>query len=169
LRHVDLRVFGEIYAALWVLGESREAGPSARARLRQLCCGRAVHRRRYAARRAIATAADRMTRQGPPVEGTTATMCRIPPATEADSYLRSAEAIATVEARLFDLLAALWCASSAEVEREIRKRLSVGSSSPAAWETEGREVDVDRSLSRPIARRLRVDRRRGRPPNRRAA
>lgn len=168
LRHVDLRVFGEIYAALWVLGESRAAGPSARARLRQFCGGRAVHRRRYAARRAIETAAGRIARQRPD-DGNTVTMCRIPPSAEPESYLTTLESVAAVEARLFELLGAVWYARPAEVEREIRRRLSAASSDAGARDRSEPEPELDRSLNRPTARRLRVDRRRGRSPKRRAA
>ena len=51
VRAVDLRVFAELYAAVWLLGESAESGARWRERLRHLCSGRRLHRRRYAARR----------------------------------------------------------------------------------------------------------------------
>jgi hypothetical protein len=62
VREIDLRVFAELYAAVWLLGESALGGRSWRARLQQLCTGRRLHRRRYAARRIVAAVGDRLER-----------------------------------------------------------------------------------------------------------
>ena len=62
VRALDLRVFAELYAAVWLLGESAECGASWRERLRHLCSGRRLHRRRYAARRIVSAVGVRLER-----------------------------------------------------------------------------------------------------------
>ncbi|HEX7240369.1 MAG TPA: hypothetical protein VF263_08900, partial [Longimicrobiaceae bacterium] len=53
IREIDLRIFAELYAAVWLLRESASQGREWRAHAARLCAGRRLHRRRYAARRAI--------------------------------------------------------------------------------------------------------------------
>ena len=62
VREIDLRVFAELYAAVWLLGDSACEGAAWRDRLRHLCAGRRLHRRRYAARRIVAAVARRLER-----------------------------------------------------------------------------------------------------------
>ncbi|HEX8905178.1 MAG TPA: HNH endonuclease, partial [Longimicrobiaceae bacterium] len=63
VRQIDIRVFAELYAALWLLADSAAAaGPAWRDRLRHLCSGRRLHRRRYAARRIVAAVGMRLER-----------------------------------------------------------------------------------------------------------
>jgi hypothetical protein len=62
VREIDPRVFAELYAAVWLLGESAQGGQAWRARLRQLCTGRRLHRRRYAARRIVTAVGGRLER-----------------------------------------------------------------------------------------------------------
>jgi len=53
VREIDPRIFGELYAAVWLLGDSAAGGEGWRLLLRQMCSGRRLHRRRYAARRIV--------------------------------------------------------------------------------------------------------------------
>lgn len=62
VREIDLRVFAELYAAVWLLHDSAAPDGSWRDRLRHLCAGRRLHRRRYAARRIVAAVALRLER-----------------------------------------------------------------------------------------------------------
>lgn len=62
VRELDLRVFAELCAAVWLLGESAQSGGGWRERLRHLCSGRRLHRRRYAARRIVSAVGVRLER-----------------------------------------------------------------------------------------------------------
>ncbi|MDB4950175.1 MAG: endonuclease [Gemmatimonadetes bacterium] len=62
VRQIDLRVFAELYAAVWLLGDSASGGDAWRARLRRLCEGRRLHRRRHAARRIVSAVSERLDR-----------------------------------------------------------------------------------------------------------
>jgi hypothetical protein len=62
VRHVDVRVFAELYAAVWLLCDSSLHGAAWRDRLRHLCSGRRLHRRRYAARRIVTAVGTRLER-----------------------------------------------------------------------------------------------------------
>ncbi|HEU4455892.1 MAG TPA: HNH endonuclease [Longimicrobium sp.] len=62
VRHLDPRIFAELYAAVWLLCDSTLHGAAWRERLRHLCAGRRLHRRRYAARRIVTAVGTRLER-----------------------------------------------------------------------------------------------------------
>ena len=157
LRQLDDRVLAEIYAAVWMLRESRSEGDAWRARLRRLCTGRTLHRRRYAARRVVGGLGGRL--EG--LRERLATACidgSVAPAGIADEP-DSSEPMAEIHRRLVSIFAIGWQLSEDIVRWEISRqhdRVIRGD----AWAAEGiLELDGWRGRSR--KRRLRVDRRRG--------
>jgi hypothetical protein len=170
LRQLDLRIFGELCAALWLLSECTAAGTAARTVLKELCAGRTLHRRRYAARRVVAAVGERVARKREVEPSPPAIICRIPPPRTTIHPLGLAEPLERVEARLLELLAAIWRISATEVEEEIRRMLAKPltlrcAGRADAWVT---EAESNHTRRKPTTR-LRVDRRRGRPSRRRAA
>jgi hypothetical protein len=78
VREIDPRVFGELYAAVWLLGDSAAGGAAWRPLLRQLCMGRRLHRRRYAARRIVAEVGGRLERARDRSAGPDGPSCLLP-------------------------------------------------------------------------------------------
>ncbi|HEV2130057.1 MAG TPA: HNH endonuclease [Longimicrobiaceae bacterium] len=62
LSQVDRRVIADLYTAIWLLSESILCGIAWRERLRRLCSGRRLHRRRYTARRLVGAVTQRLER-----------------------------------------------------------------------------------------------------------
>lgn len=158
LRQLDDRVLAEVYAAVWLLRESRREGHNWREKLKRLCAGRTLHRRRYAARRMVGALGGRLAsiRERAP---------RDPTSTEGheiSSPAWSDEEITDYDARLVAILAMAWQVSSAVVREELARQQERVVRGEAL---SGREevAELDGWPKRPRKRRMRVDRRRGRP------
>lgn len=106
LGQVDRRVIADLYTAIWLLSESIRCGIAWRQRLRSLCSGRRLHRRRYTARRLVGAVTQRLERlrrrtrepAGPSCPIRAATEAAPPPPTESLEELRVG--LVTVLARI---------------------------------------------------------------------
>ncbi|MBW3631172.1 MAG: HNH endonuclease [Gemmatimonadetes bacterium] len=165
VRQLDLRVFAELYAAIWILGESAKHGSEWRAHLRRVCSSRTLHRRRYAARRMVGAVGGRLETQrerddlrpAPPIVST--------PDPD-DPSPRAAGAMDGLSVRLLSLLSLAWHTSAEEVRRQMS--LQHQQSVESAGSRDEGVVRLD-GWRRRQHRRLRVDRRGGRrPPSRRS-
>jgi hypothetical protein len=172
VRQLDARVFAELYASIAILSESLTVGTSWREELGRLCSGRSLHRRRYAARRALGAVAGRVdglrehSRPGaaPLVSGLA--LASLP----VQIYLD--EPLDQLAGRFLAILSILWDVSGEVVEREMSRELCpvVGTSTGGRddadnlWSGEDSEgiVPLDGWKSRPKRKRLRSDRRHGR-------
>lgn len=163
LRQLDDRVLAEVYAAVWLLRESWSDGDAWRERLRRLCAGRTLHRRRYAARRVVGalggrleTLRDRLAAAEVPRPGT------LPAAQEAGATASTgADAVASFDARLIAVFALAWQVSEGVVREELtrqQERVLRGE----VWRS-GEAGELD-GWGKRTRKRVRVDRRRGRPP-----
>ena len=177
VRQTDLRVFAELYAALWLLVDSASAvGPAWRERLRHLCAGRRLHRRRYAARRIVAAVGSRLERGRDRAAIAEGPSCLMPGAVRTTAPPRLDETLARAMATLVGTLSLAWEVSAErvleELERErikstrpIPARQAVRLSAPPAAEVEemGGVVSLDGwKRRRGRRRRTRVDQRGGR-------
>ena len=186
IREIDLRVFGELYAALWLLADT--AGHplgDRRAQLRHLCAGRRLHRRRYAARRIVAAVEGRLSRARERAETFEGPTCILPGALPLGRAVRGDGALLRASAMLAGALSVAWSVPAErvvdELERERRRSAEraagrqparpVSPGSPAAAEgddgedggdDEARVVSLDGWQRRGRRRRGRVDQRRGR-------
>jgi hypothetical protein len=155
VRELDLRVFAELYAAVWLLGESAGSGEAWRERLRHLCSGRRLHRRRYAARRimsAVGVRLERTRERAPVAQGPG---CPLP---------GSNTPAGTIDATLIGALSVLWDVPAERVAEELdrERRRSV---SRNREEEEPGVVSLDGWRRRGGRRRKpRVDQRGGRGP-----
>jgi hypothetical protein len=156
IRQMDVRVFGELYAALWILSECVRAGDQWRAHLRRLCSGRSLHRRRYAARRVVGAVEGSLGGARRRVEAASGPSCLLPARAPEPEALPLEEPLELLRARFLGLLALAWQAPSEEIEREIRRQRS-----EAPRPARAGVVRLDGWSRRP-RRRSRVDRRRGR-------
>lgn len=178
VRQLDLRVFAELYAAVWLLGEVVHGDGSWRDRLRHLCSGRRLHRRRHAARRAVTEVGRRLERvrneDGAP-------SCLLP-----NQMVAPAEGPvllpgpARVMAALVGTLSTLWEVPAERVMQELSREIARGRTSESRHE--GRRVTAENDVGAPFEdedadvvsldgwrgkragrrRRVRVDRRGGR-------
>ncbi|HEX6750374.1 MAG TPA: HNH endonuclease [Longimicrobium sp.] len=191
VRQIDLRVFAELYAALWLLADSAAAaGPAWRDRLRHLCSGRRLHRRRYAARRIVAAVGSRLERgrdRGAAGDGPS---CLLPAVVRSPAPPRLDEPLARAMATLLSTLSLAWDVSAErvleELERERERAASAARARRAERDdgatarsndsdaTDVEEVEIDGVLSldgwkrrRGRRRRTRVDQRGGRGVSRR--
>jgi hypothetical protein len=161
LRHFDTQIFAELYATLWVLEDCMDAGSKCEARLKRLTVGRTVHRRRYAARRIMGSAGQRLARARDRSREPAGPSCLLLD-TGHDMLalaLGLAEPLVVARMRLLNLLSLAWDIPAEAVEVEVRtarQRLPTG----APRETDDRSSEGPR-LSR-HKRRLRIDQRRGR-------
>jgi hypothetical protein len=160
LRHVDTQIFAELYATLWVLEECMDAGAGWQARLKRLSGSRTVHRRRYAARRIMGSAGQRLVRARERSREPAGPSCLLLD-TGHDMIalaLGLAEPFSVARMRLLNLLSLAWSIPADEVETEIRsarQRLPTSEAKDAdRWNSE-----AQRSPRR--KRRLRIDQRRG--------
>jgi hypothetical protein len=160
IRQMDVRVFAELYAAVWMLNESIGYGGDWRGRLQRLCTGRTLHRRRYAARRVVGAAGGRIESRRAHREDAGAPTCPIPAVIAHDAGPRLGEPLEKMNSRLLGLLSLAWQASAEEVLREMAHQHERAAA--ALTPTEGEPVKLEEWRRRPRRRRLRVDRRRGR-------
>jgi 5-methylcytosine-specific restriction endonuclease McrA len=157
IRQVDVRVFAELYAAVWILNESLGRGGEWRAHLRRLCSGRALHRRRYAARRVVGAVAGSIggqrRREALPTAGPS---CLLPAPGAAGEGPLLDESVERMRVRFLALLALAWQTPSEEIDLELRRQRAA-----AATRRRPTVVALD-GWTRRARRRTRVDRRRGR-------
>jgi hypothetical protein len=169
LREVDLRIFAEVYAAVTMLHEASsmtQHGPVEQ----QILGGRSLHRRRYAARRAMLVAGNRVQalRDRTGVEEGPTCLIPSPRADILPIFLE--EPIERLESRILSLLALLWGVSGEVVAREMHRAVSgtAADREPCfeldQWdEAGGTDTGVGGDQVGRRRRRHRVDRRRGGP------
>jgi len=153
IRQIDLRVFGELYAALWLLADSSaDAGAAWRERLRHLCAGRRLHRRRYAARRIVAAVGLRLERGRDRSAAAEGPSCLLPVAVAGLDPSRLDETVAHAMATLVGTLSLAWHVSAERVLEELEReraahpvRVHHPDIQPAAsaWGHTGDEEDED--------------------------
>ena len=174
VRQIDVRVFAELYAAVWLLSESASMGETWRTQLRRLCAGRRLHRRRYAARRIMTAASVRIERARERAAALAGPSCPLPGALGLDDG-RHADTIARGMATLIGTLSMVWEAPAEQVFEELereRRRAPRAAGRPAGRpaplaeapdedEAEG-VVSLDGWKRRGRRRRYRVDSRGGR-------
>ena len=163
VRQLDLRVFAELYAAIWILGESANHGVEWRSHLRRICSGRTLHRRRYAARRMVGAVGGRLESMKERDEG------RFAPAGEAPASIAPSspmldEPMDRLNERLLALLSLAWQTSAEEIRRQMSLHHQQSGSPDPAHDDGVVRLDGWR---RRHHRRVRVDRRQGRRPARR--
>ncbi len=160
VRALDLRVFAELYAAVWLLGESAECGGAWRERLRHLCSGRRLHRRRYAARRIVSAVGVRLERARDRAAAPQGPGCPLP---EPANRLVQATLQQTL-ATLVGALSVLWNVPAERVEEELSRERRRATRTPEAEEDDPPGVvSLDGWRRRDGRRRKpRVDQRRGR-------
>ena len=122
VRQTDLRVFAELYAALWLLVDSASAvGPAWRERLRHLCAGRRLHRRRYAARRIVAAVGSRLERGRDRATIAEGPSCLMPGAVRPPAPPRLDATLARAMATLVGTLSLAWEVSAERVLEELER------------------------------------------------
>lgn len=166
-RQVDVRVFAELYVAVAILGESVASGAEWKAELTRLCTGRALHRRRHAARRALESIGERVRRTGHPAVTEHGASCLLPAAVPLDGETPApiGEPLDRLASRLLTVLALVWDVPgelvAAELERELRgSAFTLGGLGAAPQE--GEDAAWGGAGRRTRRKRLRVDGRRGR-------
>jgi hypothetical protein len=182
VRQTDLRVFAELYAALWLLVDSASAvGPAWRERLRHLCAGRRLHRRRYAARRIVAAVGSRLERGRDRAAIAEGPSCLMPGAVRPPAPPRLDATLARAMATLVGTLSLAWEVSAERVLEELERERGksrplparqpdrAGPRSAAHDEMDDASVEADGVLSldgwkrrKGRRRRTRVDQRGGR-------
>jgi hypothetical protein len=120
VRQIDVRVFAELYAAVWLLAESSASGATWRAQLERLCAGRRLHRRRYAARRIMTAAGVRIERARDRASVLTGPSCPLPGSLPMEEG-RHADTIARGLATLIGTLALVWEAPADQVFQELER------------------------------------------------
>lgn len=174
VQELDLRVFAELYAALWLLRESTAHGREWRSHAARLCTGRRLHRRRYAARRVIQAVDVRLERARERAAHPEGPSCLLP--AHPPPPRRSERSCEEHLASLVSLLSIVWGVPAERVVDELTRELShtgtACSRAPFptladAADEEGEEsasgvVSLDGWRRRPRRRRVRVDARRGR-------
>lgn len=122
IRQIDQRVFGELYAALWLLADSSAAAGAAwREHLRHLCAGRRLHRRRYAARRIVAAVGTRLERGRDRVAVAEGPSCLLPMAVARLAQSRLDETLTHAMATLVGTLSLAWHVSAERVLEELER------------------------------------------------
>jgi hypothetical protein len=165
IRQMDVRVFAELYAAVWMLNESVDQGTDWRLHLKRLCSGRTLHRRRYAARRVVGGANGRLENLRARGATLTGPSCLIPLASVESTGPRLEEPLEQISSRLLGILALAWQASAEEVRREMEwqhERSESASAEHTGHDAADGIVCLDGWRRRPRRRRMRVDQRRGR-------
>lgn len=123
VRELDVRVFAELYAAVWLLADGSATGEPWRTQLRRLGAGRRLHRRRYAARRIVSAAGVRLERARERAAEAFAPSCPLPGALRVEGG-RHAATVARGLATLIGTLALVWDAPAEQVLAELeRERL----------------------------------------------
>jgi hypothetical protein len=132
VRQTDLRVFAELYAALWLLVDSASAvGPGWRERLRHLCAGRRLHRRRYAARRIVAAVGSRLERGRDRATVAEGPSCLMPGAVRPPAPPRLDATLARAMATLVGTLSLAWEVSAERVLEELERERGKSRALPA--------------------------------------
>jgi hypothetical protein len=132
VRQTDLRVFAELYAALWLLVDSASAvGPAWRERLRHLCAGRRLHRRRYAARRIVAAVGSRLERGRDRATIAEGPSCLMPGAVRPPAPPRLDATLARAMATLVGTLSLAWEVSAERVLEELERERGKSRALPA--------------------------------------
>ena len=156
ISQIDRRVFAELYAAVWLLDESITRGPEWREHLQEMCSGRRLHRRRYAARRLVDTVGMRLKRARDRGTEAVGPSCLLP-ATETGEPLTDTEApVGDLRAALITILSLVWAVPAEQVLTELSRaagRVYVGQDVSGLQQSGGQ---------RRRAHRTRVDRRGGR-------
>lgn len=162
IRQMDLRVFAELYAALWMLNESLGRGSEWRAHLKRLCVGRSLHRRRHAARRMVGAVEDRLESRRGRGAGSDGPTCLLPLGTPPEHGPELEESLEQLSSRLLGVLALAWQVPAEEVDRELSRQHRARDAAGAPTDEEG-VVQLDGWQRRRRRRRTaRVDRRGGR-------
>lgn len=175
LRQLDPRIFAELYAAVAILRESALQGAEWSCELSRLSRGRSLHRRRYAARRAVWSVSKRLGNARTRAEGSdglpVGPTCTLPVDAFEEVQRHLDEPLERLLARVVGVLAQLWCVPAERAEREMARALAgstIEHDTAAAVRPGTRaeeEVDIiplDGWRTKPRRQRLRVDRRRGR-------
>lgn len=177
VRQIDLRVFAELYAALWLLADSASAsGAGWRDRLRHLCAGRRLHRRRYAARRIVAAVGLKLERGRDRVATAEGPSCLLPGAVRAPAPPRLDATLAHAMATLVGTLSLAWEVSAERVLEEMEREKAsarAGRPEPHAMDGDEAEDDAEEEVAGVLSldgwkrrrgrrRRTRVDQRGGR-------
>lgn len=152
LQQLDVRVFAELYAAIWMLRESSGHGAEWRSHLRRMCSGRTLHRRRYAARRMVGAVSSR-------VEPARARGASAPEAPEVGGEAGEPPQVGELATRLIALLARACRMSPEEARHRITLQQKLADGETEAPDDGVVRLDGWRARRR---RRLRVDRRGGR-------
>jgi hypothetical protein len=180
IREMDPRVYAELYVAVAIMTECAGFGHRWRREAQRLCRGRPLHRRRYAARRAVGAASGRLQALRDRENPEDGPSCVLP---KVRSHLASVsldEPLEQLGSRLMSVLSLVWRVSGEVAERELKRALGGSALEPAAVldaaeeiaESRGAEEEIlclDQWRKRPRRRRSRVDRRRGGPTRSRAA
>ncbi len=163
VRQLDVRVFAELYVAVAILWESAAAEADWSVEIKRLCSGRALHRRRHAARRALESIGDRVRRSGHPAIVAQGASCLlptvIPPSGEVPVHL--GEPLDQLAARLLTVLALVWDVPAELVAAELERELRGSAFTLERVGDEEEAVEGTHNSRRPRRKRLRVDRRRG--------
>lgn len=161
VQEMDMRVFAELYAAVWMLSECSGVGREWRGQLQRLCSGRSLHRRRYAARRVVGAMGGRLETVRERGSARGGPSCLIPAPQESAPRMRLEEPLEQLSSRLLGLLSLLWEVSAEDVQREMARQFAAVREAEA-MESAGVVVPLDGWKKRSRRRRMRVDRRRGR-------
>jgi hypothetical protein len=159
ITQLDPRIFAELYAAVWLLDESITRGPEWREYLREMCSGRRLHRRRYAARRLVDTVGTRLQRLRNRGIDPGGPSCLLPAIPSDDANADSEAPVADLRAALVTLFSLLWAVPAEQVLGELARAATRAEEIPQ--ETPVLDGHGQRTRRRP--QRNRVDRRGGRP------
>jgi hypothetical protein len=171
VRALDIRVFAELYAAVWLMDECAAAGGAWRGHVQRLSSGRRLHRRRYAARRIVSAVGVRIERVRGRAQSESPPTCLLPSALAPRAAgTPHAGTVSRGLATLIGTFSLLWDVSAEQVHEELEREMrrasrSTKRSSPAAAGPDDDDgvVSLDGwKRRRGRRRRLRVDRRRGR-------
>jgi hypothetical protein len=162
ITQVDPRVFAELYAAVWLLDESTTRGPAWREYLREMCSGRRLHRRRYAARRLVDTVGTRLQRLRNRGVDPGGPSCLLPaiPHDKAEAGAAGEAPVGDLRAALVTIFSLLWAVPAEQVLGEIARAAIRVEAIPHDTPT------LDEQGGQPARRRpqrSRVDHRGGRP------
>lgn len=166
---MDLRVFAELYTAVWLLNECSAGGREWRQQLQRLCTGRTLHRRRYAARRVVGAIDGRLETLRERGANSGGPSCVVPVPAASAPRMHLEEPLEQLSSRLLGVLSLLWQVSAEDVRREMERHLrSTDLERIASAGADGVVLPLDGWKRRTRRRRLRVDQRggRGRSPSR---
>lgn len=153
---VDSRVFAELYAAVWILGEGVAHGPAWRGYVEWMCTGRRLHRRRYAARRVVHAVGSRMQRirtRGVEAAGPS---CLVAANAFPPSGAETGEGVEELRTRLVSVLSLAWRVPAERILRELRRAVErLGSPDQDPQTALRPKVEVADLIRRPPRRRRR--------------